>query len=182
MLHIFSKLKIWGMQVEDSTGDVPSKCFRLYSQPLLTSISISHRWWRRKLIMDSIVAHCDKRRHSWVMWSYHLFVFNVQDRSSHSHKRSPLSLFSASENEFYRARFSNKIPFPHPKSCCKWIMPEFSFHPSVRLLLFVFECYGRVKIMNAFLKKKTLHGLAQANWNYSKLFVKLNCNNIANTI
>lgn len=40
----------------------------------------------------------------------------------------------------------------------------------------------KVKLMNAFLKRKTWRGLAQANWNDNKSFVKLNCNNIANTI
>lgn len=60
------------------------------------------------------------------------------------------------------------IPFPRSSPCL------FKF--------FLFDCYGTVKPMNAFLKRKTLQGLAQANQNYSKSFVKLNCDNIANTI
>lgn len=60
------------------------------------------------------------------------------------------------------------IPFPRSSPCL--------------FLFFLFDCYGTVKPMNAFLKRKTLQGLAQANQNYSKSFVKLNCDNIANTI
>lgn len=74
--------------------------------------------------------------------------------------------------------FSPKTP-PANESCQSYhSIPPFLPLP----FFFLFECYGRVKPMNAFLKRKTLQGLAQANQNYSKSFVKLNCNNIANTI
>lgn len=141
--------------------------------------------------MDSLTAHCDKRQHCWVMWSYQLFVFNVQDRSTPSNNRTPLSLFSPlkinSDLQFHRyrmgywARFWNKIQIFSQillqMNHARFFIPSPCSSPA-----FLFECYGRVKLMNAFLKRKTLQGLAQANGNYSKSFVKLNCNNIANTI
>lgn len=146
--------------------------------------------------MDSLAAHCDKRRHSWVMWSYQLFVFDVQDRSSRSHKRSHCLFFplwkwilisSSADTEWVTVQdlklksiFPPKIPAANESCQSYHSIPPFL--PLPFFLFILFDCYGTVKPMNAFLKRKTLQGLAQANQNYSKSFVKLNCDNIANTI
>lgn len=111
-------------------------------------------------------------------------------RSSYSNQRTLLSHFYSlkmnSGLQFhiftmgYRAQFQNKIPFfsqilqiNHAR-----LLIPFLCSSSSSSSLF----YWNVTEELSFLKTKTLNGLAQANWNYGKLFVKLNCKNIAKTI
>lgn len=160
MFHIISQQRD-AATVQDGKGGSPSKSVLLYILPASSYLSFSfcHRWCCRGKIMDSLTAHCDKSRHCWVMWSYQLFVFNVQDRSSHSNKRIPLSLFSPlkinSDLQFHRyrmgywARFWNKIQFFSQillqMNHASIFIPSLCSSPA-----FLFECYGRVKLMNTF--------------------------------
>lgn len=89
---------------------------------------------------------------------------------------------NSTDTEWVTARDLDTKSHFSTKTGCKWITPKFSLSAPVLRCHFLFEFYGRVKLMNAFLKRKTLQGLAQAKRNYSKSFVKLNCNNIANAI
>lgn len=92
-------------------------------------------------------------------------------RSSHSKHTSRAPWFAFPH--FQVAQHKSKFP---PDSCCKLINPQSLFLPLFLLHSLFSEGYERVNGL------KALNDLAQANWNYGKSLIKLNCKNIAKTI
>lgn len=140
----------WGLRrpVQETSCQNQS-CCKSFHLPLT---SFCHKWQSRRQIMDSIVAE----EHSWATRSYRLFVFDLQKRSYQISPLSPCPPLKKKYDEQFCRRWigyedlETESHFPSKPAANDSCQSFFFFYPSL------FECYGGVKRINAFLNQERI--------------------------